>query len=280
MQAESREILRSQITLAAYNPRKISEKARKQLKANLKRVGLMGGIVWNESSGNLVSGHQKVGIMDEVNRYDPETHKNDYKIRVEVVHLTEKEEKEQNLFMNNRAVQGEFDDDLLIKMLGDIEYQNAGFDDFDMEMLGIADIPEEIEKNDFTDITTIKDGVIEAEQWRKESVVQDNAHLTSVDNETTESEENTQLDRSVDFYNDSEENQIARHNEVQKIKDRIKENAATDDDRVVNSYVVLSFGSPSETETFLLQYGYPVETKVIDGEEFLDRLEFGYSDSN
>lgn len=240
----------------------------------------MGGIVWNESSGNLVSGHQKVGIMDEVNRYDPETHKNDYKIRVEVVHLTEKEEKEQNLFMNNRAVQGEFDDDLLIKMLGDIEYQNAGFDDFDMEMLGIADIPEEIEKNDFTDITTIKDGVIEAEQWRKESVVQDNAHLTSIDNVTIESEENTQLDRSVDFYNDSEENQIARHNEVQKIKDRIKENAATDDDRVVNSYVVLSFGSPSETETFLLQYGYPVETKVIDGEEFLDRLEFGYSDSN
>lgn len=280
MQAESREILRSQITLAAYNPRKISEKARKQLKANLKRVGLMGGIVWNESSGNLVSGHQKVGIMDEVNRYDPETHKNDYKIRVEVVHLTEKEEKEQNLFMNNRAVQGEFDDDLLIKMLGDIEYQNAGFDDFDMEMLGIADIPEEIEKNDFTDITTIKDGVIEAEQWRKESVVQDNAHLTSVDNETTESGENTQLDRSVDFYNDSKEGQIARHNEVAKIKNRIKENAATDDDRVVNSYVVISFDNPSETETFLLQYGYPVETKVIDGEEFLDRLEFGYSDSN
>lgn len=277
MQAEAREVLRSQITLAAYNPRKISEKARKQLKANLKRVGLMGGIVWNESSGNLVSGHQKVGIMDEVNKYNLQTHENDYKIRVEVVHLTEKEEKEQNLFMNNRAVQGEFDDDMLIQMLGDIEYQNAGFDDFDMELLGIADIPDEVSKNDISEIV---DDIEEPKQWRKEDIVQNKEHLAKVDSETSESSENTKLERSVDFYNDSEENQIARHNEVQKIKDRIANNAASSDDNVVQSYVVLSFGSPSETETFLLQFGYPVETKVLDGEEFLDRLEFGYSDCN
>lgn len=233
----------------------------------------MGGIVWNESSGNLVSGHQKVGIMDEVNRYNPETHENDYKIRVEVVHLTDKEEKEQNLFMNNRSVQGEFDDDMLIQMLGDIEYQNAGFDDFDMELLGIADIPDEVSKNDINEI-------VEPKQWRKEDIVQNKEHLAKVDSETSESSENTKLERSIDFYNDSEENQIARHNEVQKIKDRIANNAASSDDNVVQSYVVLSFGSPSETETFLLQFGYPVETKVLDGEEFLDRLEFGYFDCN
>ena len=233
----------------------------------------MGGIVWNESSGNLVSGHQKVGIMDEVNRYDPETHKNDYKIRVEVVHLTDKEEKEQNLFMNNRSVQGEFDDDMLIKMLEDIEYQNAGFDDFDMDLLGIADIPDEVSKNDISEIE-------EPQQWRKEDIIQNKEYLAKIDSVTTKSEENTKLERSVDFYNDSEENQIARHNEVQKIKDRIADNAASSNDNVVQSYVVLSFGSPSETETFLLQYGYPVETRVLDGIEFLDRLEFGCPDCN
>lgn len=278
MQAESREVNRSQITLAAYNPRKISEKARKQLKANLKRVGLMGGIVWNESSGNLVSGHQKVGIMDEVNRYNTETHENDYRIRVDVVHLTDKEEKEQNLFMNNKAVQGEFDDDMLIQMLGDIEYQNAGFDNFDMEMLGIgiSDIPDEVSKNDISEILNEAESV----QWRKTAVVQNNEHLSKVDTESLEAEENTKIDRSTDFYKDSGENQIARHNEVAKIKERLANHAASDNDRVAQSYVVLSFGSPSETETFLLQYGYPAETKVIDGEEFLDRLEFGYSDCN
>ena len=149
-----------------------------------------------------------------------------------------------------------------------------------MEMLGIVDIPEEIEKNDFTDITDIKDAVSEAEQWRKESIVQANRNLANVDSDTKEAKENTKIDRSIDFYNDSAENQIKRHNEISKIKHRIAVNAASSDDNVVQSYVVLSFGSPSETETFLLQYGYPVETKVIDGEEFLERLEFGYSDCN
>ena len=93
-QAECRVILRSQINFASYNPRRISEDARKALKANLKRLGLMGGIVWNEDSGNLVGGHQKVSIIDEVNRYNSETHDNDYEIRVEVVHLSEKEEQQ------------------------------------------------------------------------------------------------------------------------------------------------------------------------------------------
>lgn len=46
-QPESREIRRSDINFADYNPRKITQEARKSLKANLKRVGLLGGIVWN-----------------------------------------------------------------------------------------------------------------------------------------------------------------------------------------------------------------------------------------
>lgn len=276
MQAETREVHRSEITLAAYNPRKITEEARKQLKANLKRVGLMGGIVWNENTGNLVSGHQKIGIMDELNNYNPKTNENDYKLRVEVVHLSEKEEKEQNLFMNNRAVQGEFDDDMLIRMIGDIEYENAGFTSFDMEMLGIINIPEELDKNNIGDI--IED-IDKESLWNKDTVVQNNTHLANVDSETKDAKENTKLDRSTNFYKDTAENQIARHNEVQKIKDRITNNAAADDNAVL-SYVVLSFGSPSETETFLVQFGYPVETKVINGEEFLGKLEFGEPDCN
>lgn len=233
----------------------------------------MGGIVWNEETGNLVSGHQKVGIMDEVNKYDPKTHENDYKLKVEVVHLDLKTEKEQNLFMNNKAVQGEFDDDMLIQMLDGIEYEKAGFDAFDMELLGvgISDIPEEVSKNDISEILDETETV----QWHKEAIVQNNEHLARVDTETHNAKENTKIDRSTDFYEDSEENQIARHNEIQKIKDRISNHATSDNDRVAQSYVVLSFGSSEETASFLLQFGYPTETTVLDGREFLDRLEFG-----
>ena len=238
-------------------------------------MGLMGGIVWNESTGNLVSGHQKVSIMDEVNRYNTETLTNDYRLRVSVVHLSDKEEREQNLFMNNKAVQGEFDDDMLIQMLGNIDYRNAGFDDFDMDMLGIgiSDIPDEVSKNDISDIV----GEVEDISWCKENIVRDNEVLAKVDSETHEAEENTKIDRSTDFYHDSEENQIARHNEIQKIKDRISKHASTDNDRIALSYVVLQFDSISETEIFLQQYGYPVDTKVISGTEFQERLEFGES---
>lgn len=131
-QSEKKQVERSKINFASYNPRKITLEARKQLKANLKRMGLMGGIVWNEATGNLVSGHQRLSIIDEVNHYPD---KGDYLIEVEVVHLSEKEEKEQNLFMNNRSVQGEFDDDMLRDLLDGIDYTLAGLSELDYATL-------------------------------------------------------------------------------------------------------------------------------------------------
>ena len=93
---------------------------------------MLGGIVWNEVTGNLVSGHQRISVIDEVNKYNPDTRTNDYLIRVEVVHMDEKTEKEQNIFMNNRSVQGDFDSDMLKDMLDGIDYSLAGLNDFDL----------------------------------------------------------------------------------------------------------------------------------------------------
>lgn len=134
---------RSQITLAHYNPRKISAEARKQLKANIKRLGMMGGVIWNEATGNLVGGHQKVSILDEINKYPA----NDYDITVEKVNLTDKEEKEQNIFLNSKSVQGEFDSDLMANIITDIDPILAGLDEYDLTMLSL-DTP----SVDFTDI--------------------------------------------------------------------------------------------------------------------------------
>lgn len=221
-QPESREIQRSQINFANYNPRKITPEARKKLKANLKRVGILGGVVWNEVTGNLVSGHQRVSVIDEVNRYNSETNENDYLIRVEVVQMDEKTEKEQNVFMNNRNVQGDFDSDMLKDLLDGIDYNLAGLDDFDLNMLGIGDIDLNIGNDDI---------------WRKEDVLDDS--LSVIDDLTKEGDESRNLDRSIDFYEDSKENQIARHNEIQKIKDRIGSQNSFDKDNGMLSYVVL-----------------------------------------
>ncbi len=254
-QSQQLMVKRSDINFAHYNPRRISGEARKKLKANLKRVGLLGGIVWNKTTGNIVSGHQKVSIMDEVNRY--ENGNNDYDIKVEVVEMDEKTEKEQNLFMNNRSVQGEFDNDMLKDMLVDIDYTNAGMDDFDLQMLGIGEIEEDIISDKF---------------WNEKDVSEEHdlQHLSIV---TKEGDEDRKTDRSANFYNDTPENQIKRHNEVQKIKDRILDNKT--DDGGMLSYVVLSFPTPDARVRFMQTFGYGEDDKCVDGEEFARKIEFG-----
>lgn len=252
------------------------------------RVGVLGGIVWNKRTGNLVSGHQKVSIMDSVNRYDPETGKNDYELRVEPVDFDLKTEKEQNLFFNNKNVQGEYDEDMLRSMLDGIDYSLAGFGEFDMQMLGLGDFGDYDPMSDFGsdgeqyDSEDQPDNSTNAENghgaWTKEQAMGEREDLAIHDDMTKDSEENHKLDRSNDFYSDTEANQIARHNEVQKIKDRIARQNDVNKDGGMLSYVVISFKTPDEKIRFMEDYGFDPTAKYINGDEFVHRLEFGDDD--
>lgn len=131
-QSETRVIKRSQIKFASYNPRKENKKVVDELKKNFKRVGFLGGIVWNELTGNLVGGHKRVMALDIINNY---TGENDYDIKVEVVQLDDKTEKEQNIFLNNKRVQGEMDYELLASILPEINIENTGLDNYDIGII-------------------------------------------------------------------------------------------------------------------------------------------------
>ncbi len=104
---EERYILRSQIKEAPYNPRVIGEGAEKRLRKMIKNMGLLGTLIWNERSGNLVSGHQRLKALDALEGYPAK--KPDYDVRVTAVDLSDREEKEANVFMNNPSTQGEWD---------------------------------------------------------------------------------------------------------------------------------------------------------------------------
>ena len=133
---ETATINRGQIKNAEYNPRKISDSAKKKLKDNIKRVGLLDTIVVNKNTMNIVSGHQRISILDSLER------KKDYNLTVAMIDLSEKEEKEQNIFFNNTKVQGEFDTDILASMLSDIDFECAGLDINDVGILGVeVDLP-------------------------------------------------------------------------------------------------------------------------------------------
>ena len=65
---ETATINRGQIKNAEYNPRRISDSAKKKLKDNIKRVGLLDTIVVNKNTMNIVSGHQRISILDSLER--------------------------------------------------------------------------------------------------------------------------------------------------------------------------------------------------------------------
>lgn len=135
--SETVEILRSKIRPSDYNPRTISKEARLSLKRSIKAYGVVGGMVWNKLSTNLVSGHQKLSILDELNGYDQKTKANDYLLKVEAISVDLKTEKELNIFFNNPSSQGEWDYDKLRELIPDIDYKSAGLTDEDLNIIGI-----------------------------------------------------------------------------------------------------------------------------------------------
>lgn len=131
-QSETRIIKRSQINLNHINPKRHSDERVKLQKKNLQKVGFLGGIVWNEPTGNLVDGHRRIKAMDLYYKYDgsPET---DYDVKVEVVNLDGKTEKEQLAYMavgNTKP-----DIDLLANFVPDIDYSDIGIDANELDMI-------------------------------------------------------------------------------------------------------------------------------------------------
>lgn len=124
-QSETRIIKRSQINLNPINPKRHSEERIKLQKKNLQKVGFLGGIVWNEASGNLIDGHRRIKAMDLYYKYDGTTETN-YDVKVEVVSLDEKTEKQQLAYM--AAGNTKPDIDLLANFIPDIDYSEIGLD--------------------------------------------------------------------------------------------------------------------------------------------------------
>jgi ParB-like chromosome segregation protein Spo0J len=128
---EVRQIRRGLIKNAAYNPRIISDEARRRLKRKIRKSGLVEPLIWNEATGNLVGGHQRLSILDELEKRD------DYELTVSVVCLDAAAEKKLNVFLNNSAAMGEWDEDKLadiVKEFSDAP-EDLGFDPADMDVI-------------------------------------------------------------------------------------------------------------------------------------------------
>lgn len=248
-QSETVVVKRSEIKPADYNPRVLTDEARKKLKANIKANGLIGGLVYNEQTKNLVSGHQRLSIADEINKYNPETKENDYEIKLEQISVDIKKEKELNIWFNSTSVQGTYDYSKLALMIPDIDVNLAGLDEVDLSMVEI-NIPS-VSDYQIPEFNPQENKKIEAE-------IENGKHDDIDDEENTEDEEGKQE-------LSAEEKKAL----VKEIKAKVKEGSVYEGE----PYFTVSFDSYENKAFFLERFHISADTRYIKGEELAEKLD-------
>ena len=231
------ELKRSQIHPADYNPRKISNEGKSALKRSIKNFGVLGGIVVNRRTGNtIVSGHQKVYILDILNDYPDK----DYSLRVEVVDYDEKKEKEANCALNSPNVGGEYDYDKLRELIPDIDYKDAGLTEQDLDIIGVDfNFQTEEENNIADELETLMEPVREEHQ----------AEVAQRQAERAE--------------------KVAH---MKQVKEEVKQ-AATKAAANMDAYLMLSFDNWEAKVAFCEKFGFDPEDKFLKGEVFSEKIE-------
>lgn len=107
-------------------------KAKKRLKENIAKHGLVSALTWNRRTGNLVGGHQRLEQLDALESVK------DYDLTVCVVDVDEREEAVLNVQLNNPSMQGEWDFDKLAMMTEEFDLDlsgDMGFTESDIDFM-------------------------------------------------------------------------------------------------------------------------------------------------
>lgn len=132
---------------AAYNPRrklKPEDKEYQKIKRSIEAFDMVEPLVWNKRTGNLVGGHQRLTVLEDMGWTE---------VEVSVVDLPLEQEKQLNVTLNK--VRGRWDFEKLEELLDGMEdITLTGFEDWELDSLKtdydhIADLLED----DFTDLT-------------------------------------------------------------------------------------------------------------------------------
>lgn len=129
---ETEIITRSMIKNADYNPRLMDKEAKKRLKKNIAKHGLVSALTWNKRTGNLVGGHQRLEQLDALEK------NKDYELTVCVVDVDEREEATLNVQLNNPSMQGDWDFDKLANIADEFDLdfaEDLGFTETDIDLM-------------------------------------------------------------------------------------------------------------------------------------------------
>jgi len=135
---------------SSYNPRVMTEEEFNNLKQNIKEFGFVDPLIINKDN-SLVGGHQRLKALKELGYKD---------VEVIVVNLSKAKEKLLNISLNK--ISGDWDYDLLNKVIGEIDkidYKFTGFTEKELEGL-----------NNMFDYTSLQEEVNQLEQDDKQKV--------------------------------------------------------------------------------------------------------------
>lgn len=261
--SEYKKVLRSEIHIADYNPRKIDAEGKKYLKRSIRQFGVLGGIVVNKRTNNtVVGGNQKVAMLDEMLKYDG-TPNTDYQLVVQVVDMDLKTEKEANIALNSPRTMGYWDDEKLREIVAedDFDYKSALLNEEDLSIIGMDDVfktdGEDALSKDLDDLMSPIDEQRQADnEKRKEQreAIKQAQVAANAQQEAMISEEERQA-------------RIAHMKDVkQKVADSGVERAMKDE-----AYVMLSFDNMDNKASFMSKFGKPVTDKFLKGEE-IDKM--------
>lgn len=242
-QSETITIWRSEINLNPINPKRHNDAQVETQKKNLKKVGFLGGIVWNRLSGNLIDGHRRVKALDIIYKYDG-SKESDYEVKVEAVELDEKTEKEQLTYMAVGNTKPDLD--LIANYIEDIDYTDLGLSD--------RDIQDILSFNDSANVEMVTiDDLFERKANKKEEEV------ISEDESEEEIEE------------ESEEDYEARKAHMKEVKAQVKQKAM-EESLEQEAYLMLSFSSFDAKQDFCEMLGISAFTTMAKGEDVLNLI--------
>ena len=178
--------------------------------------------------------------MDELQKYDRKTQENDYKLRVDMITVDEKTEKELNIAMNNPNAQGQWDRDKLAEMIPDIDYKDVGLSEADLSLLGLDYMFQTEEETNLAN--SLSDLMQPVEEEHQEELAAKQAE------------------------------RAAKVAHMKEVKQQVREASQKTADNM-DAYIMLSFDNAENKNTFLQRFGFPSDSKYIKGEDFDMRCE-------
>lgn len=220
-------------------------------------VGLISTITWNEPSGNLVGGHQRLAIIDALEGTD------NYLIEVSVVQLTPAQEVEANISLNNPNLQGDWDLELLAEALKtpDLDLGATGFTPLDLALsFDDPELSALFQPNEATASLVGQLAGIKADAAEQKKAGKRGSSAGSSD----------AADGESDSDNGDPESEPSTGDKARAFRKRGKEIFDSMDDTEVMACVI--FKSREERENFMERMGLERDERYVDGSRVVARM--------